>query len=166
MTTPLATPSDVEEIWRPLDEDEKLQVAALIVKASAKLRFTGRALSIDTRMATFATNPADPSALDPVIVADVVANIVKRAIVNPDGLVSKTQTVGPMSESSTYAPRSGQQIEARLEVRESDLDALRPDAVPARPTVRSIRLNPSLAPRNPYRPPFPYLPPYPYRRYW
>lgn len=129
MADPLADYTDVEAVWRPLTEAEISQVAGLIDRASAKLRQAGRALNIDLRVALFGTNPDDPYSLDPLIVADVVATIVKRFMVNPDGYASTSEGDGDYSISGTFVNRydkTGSDVRGAIQVIQSDLDQLFP----------------------------------------
>lgn len=99
---PLAQVDDVANVWRPLEASEIPRVQYLINVASAKLR-ARCPFDLDARIALYYTTPSDPSALDPVVVTNVVATIVKRVLVNPEGLASTTQTFGPFSESRTFS---------------------------------------------------------------
>jgi hypothetical protein len=133
---PLAVPSDVEDVWRPLTDAEKPRVLNLIAKASSKLR-QKCPFDIDDRIGLFtsATDPEqlDVTALDPQIVADVVATIVKRFLVNQDGVASQSQGAGPFSKSATYVNRydkTGSDVRGAIQVIDSDIEQLRP-AVPA-----------------------------------
>lgn len=130
--SPLADPSDVADVWRPLTADQEQKVARLIEKASSKLRHACP-FDIDARIAQFATDPTVPTALDPTVVADVVATIVKRFLVNVDGFASTSETVGPYGRSGTFVNRydkTGSDVRGAIQVIESDIDQLRP-AVPA-----------------------------------
>lgn len=132
MPDPFATPSDVADVWRPLSDAEQIQVSNLLVKASAKLR-QACPFDVDERMAIFATDPTNPIALDPAIVADVVATVVKRFMVNPEGAFSSSEGVGPFSRSASFVNRydkTGAATVGALQITESDIDQLRP-AVPA-----------------------------------
>lgn len=132
MGVPLATPDDVAQLWRPLSSAEQQQVEGLIVKASARLRHAAP-FDIDTRIALYSTDPTALTALDPDVVADVIATKVKNFLVNPDGVASGSETAGPFSKSATYVNRydkTGSDIRGSLEFTDSDLDQLRP-AVPA-----------------------------------
>lgn len=132
MTEPLATPDDVADIWRPLTADETTQVTNLIVKASAKLRHACP-FDIDARIALHEVASTDPTALDPTVVADVVATIVKRFLVNPEGAASGSDSEGPFSHSTTWVNRydkTGSDVRGAIQVTDSDIDQLRP-AVPA-----------------------------------
>lgn len=94
MVTALATLEDVENRWRPILETEVNRVEALLGDASALLRaeFPG----IDTSIVT--------GALDGAVVAAVVANMVKRAMIVPaDGVSQDSETVGPYSHSQQFA---------------------------------------------------------------
>lgn len=98
MAEPLAQLADVEAVWRPVvDAQQVAQVSHLILLASAKVR--ALVTNLDARTVL---PEGDALRLDPVLVAGVVANIVKRVLVNPDGLQSSTRTVGPYSESQTH----------------------------------------------------------------
>jgi hypothetical protein len=132
-TTPLATPDDVVAVWRPLTtDDEWQQVETLITKASAKLR-QACPFDIDERIAQWAVDPTVTVALDPVVVADVVATVVKRFLVNVEGVASSSETVGPYSRSATFVNRydkTGSDVRGAIQITESDIDQLRPK-VPA-----------------------------------
>lgn len=130
--TPLATPDDVADVWRPLLDTETAQVANLIRKASAKLRHACP-FDVDARIALFTTDPENVQALDPDVVADVVATIVKRFLVNREGVASQSQGVGPFSKSATYVNRydkTGSDVRGAIQIIDSDIEQLRP-AVPA-----------------------------------
>jgi hypothetical protein len=131
-TEPLAETSDVADLWRPLSDAETTRVARLIVKATAQLR-QNCPFDIDERIELYTTDPTAPIALDPTLVADVVATVVKRFLVNVDGVASSSEGVGPYSRSATFVNRydkSGSDVRGALQVTESDIDRLRP-AVPA-----------------------------------
>lgn len=131
-TDPLAQASDVADIWRPLSTDETTRVTRLLAKASAKLR-QKCPFDVDERIALFATDPDAEIALDPQIVADVVATVVKRFLVNPDGAASNSEGAGPYSRAATYVNRydkTGSDVRGAIQFTESDIDQLRP-AVPA-----------------------------------
>src|SRR5690242_15399862 len=100
---PLAAPADVEDVWRPLSSDEVPRITSLIMKASALLRQIVPA--IDERIHVSATDPASPRALDRVLVADVVGTAVKDCVNNPEGVATKTEPVGPYSQSVSYLAR-------------------------------------------------------------
>ena len=98
MATPLATYDDVESRWRPLSEAEFPKVEILIGDASALLRaeFPG----IDSTITS--------GGLEAAVVASVVAQMVKRAMLAPaDGIQSDSSTTGPYSHSQQYANPMG-----------------------------------------------------------
>lgn len=76
----LATLEDVEAVWRPLADDEWIQVDRLLTIASAVAR--SRVALIDERIAA--------GTLDADLVANVVASMAVRATKNPDGVRSTT----------------------------------------------------------------------------
>lgn len=139
MAAVLASVQDVVDMWRPLSPDEAARVDGLLWKASALLRQASP--SVDDRLAVYAANPGDPSGLDPVVVATVVATMVKRFLSNVDGVAS--QSIG--SATVTYSARGDTAARGELQVTQSDLDALR---VHTSQAVRlgSIRVRPVLAP--------------------
>ena len=139
MPEPLATPSDVADIWRPLTDTETAQATNLIAKASSRLR-QKCPFDIDTRIALYSADSSDPQALDPLLVADVVANIVKRVMTNPAGVLSQSNTTGPLSASVTFASRTSDDgaTGSTLVVTDADIDQLRP-AVPSMAVPSSFR---------------------------
>jgi hypothetical protein len=139
----LARADDVAAIWRSLSGAESDQVDALCAKASARLR-QKCPFDIDERIALFTSSPTDPRALDPMIVADVVANIVKRVLVNPDGATSVSETAGPFSRTRGFgAGWRGAAPDNSLRILESDIDQLRPAQPSATPAT--LRLGPGIA---------------------
>jgi len=129
---PFADASDVADLWSSYTAADEQRVASLIEKAAAKLVHVCP-FNLDERIALFATTPAAPTALDPSVVADVVAQIVKRFLVNQDGFASSSEAAGPFSRSGTYVNRydkTGSDVRGAIQVTESDIDQLRP-AVPA-----------------------------------
>lgn len=150
MSAPLATPDDVTDMWRTLADDaETNRVVNLIRVASGKLR-QACPFNIDTRIALFARTPQNPVALDPQVVANVVATIVKRFLVNTEGFASTSEGVGPYSKSGVFVNRydkTGSDVRGAIQVIEADIDELRP-AVPTRiPGV--IQLTPTHAMQPP-----------------
>lgn len=157
MAVPLAQVDDVAAIWRPIAAGEIARVAHLIDVASAKLR-ARLPFDIDARTALYAVDPLDPIALDPVVVANVVAAIVKRVLVNPEGLASTTQSVGPYSESRTFSGKAESEARGEIYVTEDDVCELLPKQ-PFR-SVRSLSVGLTDAMARPARWPrrLPYWP--------
>lgn len=95
----LATTTDVEDVWRPLSDAEITVATALLRVASRVVR--ARFPDVDDRIAA--------GNLDAQDVADVVALMVKRAMLSPaaDGVESQAQTAGPFSVSNRYANAEG-----------------------------------------------------------
>lgn len=142
---PLASVEDVEAMWRPVSGADVNRVAALISTASAKLRQKAP-FDIDARMLLFRNQPRDPIALDPAIVANVVATIVKRYLINQDGVASSTESAGPFAKSQTYVSRydrTGSDVRGALQVVDADIDELRP-SVPRRTPV-AVQMVPTRA---------------------
>jgi len=136
---PLAFPSDLEDMWRPLSPAETVRAAALLEKSSALLRQALPAL--DVRIARFQADPSDLGGLDPVTVATVVATMTKRFLSNVQGVAS--EGVGPYNV--TYAIRGEKDVRGELQVTQVDLDALKPYRS-KKSRVGSIKTRPSLAP--------------------
>lgn len=125
MGAPLAQPSDVEDLWRPLAADETARVSSLIAKASALLRQIVPA--VDERIGLFQTDPSSPRALDPILVADVVATAVKNFVNNPSGVATETESVGPYSHSTSFLARGEKSNPAgQLMYTQELLDRLQP----------------------------------------
>jgi hypothetical protein len=142
VTTPLASTSDVADIWRPLSDAELLRVNNLIEKASAKLRHACP-FNIDSRVDLFYDDPTNPAGLDPQIVADVVATIVKRFLVNVEGFASTSESVGPFTRSGTFVNRydkTGSDVRGAIQVIDSDIDQLRPAVPTSQPSTIHMRL--------------------------
>lgn len=145
MPQPLLTsPDDVETaILRPFTSTEQQYLAPLIGQASALLRQA--APSIDARIARYTANPLDPSAVSPATVAAVLAQVVKRYLINPAGIASETHGTGPFTDAVAYALRSQKEPLGVLRITDLDLAVL----FPSRKRLRagSIRLRAGLAPR-------------------
>lgn len=139
---PLCSFSDIEaKLVRPLSDFEASYVDAWIAEASAQLR-QAAPFDVDARMQMFKSGIPDPAALDPQLVAGVVATVIKNFLVNPVGAVTASETMGPYSQSHSYVNRydkSGSDVRGRIQVTDADIDQLRP-AVPA-PIVGSFRVN-------------------------
>jgi hypothetical protein len=151
MAVALASLDDVATVWRLPTADETVQVLGLINVASAKLR-QAAPFDIDARIALHSVTPSAATALDPVVVASVVAMIVKRVLVNPDGLATSTESVGPFSESRSFVARAdttGADTRGGIYVTASDVDQLRPAVLTRVP--RSLTLAPTdrMAARGP-----------------
>lgn len=132
MGVPFATWLDVQALWRPLSDEEIPTIDRHCAVASAKLR-QACPFDIDARIANFALDPVVQPALDPILVADVTANVVKRFLVNTEGVASSSDTEGPFSHSATYINRydkTGSDVRGAIQVTDSDIDQLRP-AVPS-----------------------------------
>lgn len=144
MPDPLASWSDVETVLlRPLTTNESAYIDDLIGQASALLRTA--VPSVDQRIANNNADPTDLTSVSAETVAAVVAGAVKRYMVNPTGIASNTQTVGPFSESTSYALRSEKEARGVLQFTSEDIAVLFPDRKRLR--VGSIRLKAGMAPR-------------------
>jgi hypothetical protein len=144
ITTPLAIADDVADIWRPLSSAEAARAASLCTKASILLR--SEVPSVDDRIDLYATAPTDPAALPAEVVANVVAGMVKRVMVNSDGVRSKSESAGPFARSMTFveSTAAAPATMGELEVTESDLAKLTPRT--PRNQMSSIRISAGLAP--------------------
>lgn len=145
MGTVYAAQSDVEAIWQPIPDTQSGQVDDLLAKASARLQ-QKCPFDIDDRIERFEVDRTDPFGLDPLIVADVVAQIVKRVLVNPNGVVSTSETAGPFSRSLLFTSRYSRTDSAAgsLAVTDADVEQLRP----AQPSFKpgTVRLEPGKRP--------------------
>lgn len=131
MSGQLCQPSDViAKLVRPLSDFESTYVNAWIDEASAQLRQRAP-FDIDARIAMFDSGVVSPAALDPVLVAGVVAGVVKNFLVNPEGFVTTSEATGPFSQSHSFVNRydkSGSDVRGRIQVTDADVDQLRPAA--------------------------------------
>lgn len=144
MVAALTTPADVEAaLLRPLTTLEQSYIDTLIGQVSSLLRTA--APSVDARIAEWSTDPTVAAGLDPTTVAAVLAGVVKRYLVNPSGVVSKSDTTGPFGHTEAYALRSDKDRRGALEITPEDIAVL----FPTRKRLRAgtIRIRPALAPR-------------------
>lgn len=141
MADSLADLEDLQQLLpTPIKDADADRLTGLLMRASALVR--QKAPHTDQRIAN--------GLLDPLVASTVVAGIVKRMILNPDGASSKTVSTGPYSTSVSYVDRyegadGSLAIRGSLQVTKGDLDQLRP--VPtAASRIGSIKLRPALAP--------------------
>lgn len=99
MADPLATTDDLEDLWRSLSDSETTVATALLRVASRVVR--ARYSDVDARILS--------ESLDAQDVADVVALMVKRAMLSPaaDGVEQQSQTAGPFGITNKYANVEG-----------------------------------------------------------
>jgi hypothetical protein len=136
------------------DAAEQARAERDLARASSKLRQKAP-FDVDARLTLFKTAPADPAALDPVVVASVVANVVKRYWLNPNGTSTTTETIGPFTYAQNFVGRSdaqGQDVRGLLIILPSDIEELRARERTRGP--RSITLHPtrSMNPISQWRP--------------
>jgi hypothetical protein len=144
---PLASPDDVADLWRPLTSTEVARITNLVVKASSLLR--QRLPQVDARIARFKADPTDGGGLDPMAVATIVATVVKRFLVNPDGATNTSETQGPYSSSKGFALRGDKDIRGELIVLESDVASLlEPSTAQARLATLRVKAGMSPDPQN------------------
>lgn len=89
----LADVDDLVTAWRSLTDEEVARAAALIARASRRIR--ARWPDVDARIET--------GTLDPEAVSDVVLEMVQVAMTQPPGVSQTTETAGPFSQGVTYA---------------------------------------------------------------
>lgn len=92
--SPFASPDDVAARWRPLTDNEAFVAATLVEDASALIR--ARFPGIDDQVTS--------GGVSANVLAQVVAGMVKRALISPsDGISQASQSAGPYAQSQTYA---------------------------------------------------------------
>src|SRR5664279_3645464 len=94
---PFAIPADVEAIWRPLSDAEKVVAAARINQASRKIRrevIPIDGLTIDGRIEAGFLGADD--------VKDVVVEMVKRVMMSPGYIRQQSITIDGDSKSQTF----------------------------------------------------------------
>jgi hypothetical protein len=120
------TQTDVETaLVRPLTSTEAQFVDGLCEQAIAKL--TAALPSIDARVAAYEADATTPAGINPALVTSVLATVVKRVLVNPQGAWSATQAVGPKSQSVTFGGgRAGGAVDApgALAITPGDIDEI------------------------------------------
>lgn len=105
MAESFATLADLAESWRPLLTDaESVRAATLLAHASRRMRVAAKAQGRDLD-----TDLAD-ARLDPLDVAMVATSMVQRAMTGGSvipGVTQQQETVGPFSQSVTFANPMG-----------------------------------------------------------
>lgn len=91
MGVPLATWSDVEAIWRPLSDQEKLIANTRCAQASDYIR--ARVPNIDDRIAS--------GTIDSGMVAAIVADMVLRVMINPERARSVSRAIADYQRTVT-----------------------------------------------------------------
>lgn len=91
MADAYAVPADVAAIWRPLTPAEVIAVNARIDQASAIVR--SEVPTVDDRI--------DAGTLDRAVVSGVVADMVRRVMLNPDGVRQRSRSIDDYQESVT-----------------------------------------------------------------
>jgi hypothetical protein len=98
---PFADIQDVQAIWRSLSDEETVSASAWITEASQQVRDEVPdvgGLDVDERIA-LASDAANY--LNPATVRSVVARMVRRVLMNPEGARQRSQSVDDYSESVT-----------------------------------------------------------------
>lgn len=93
---PFADYTDVQAIWRPLSDDEIVTVTSWIAEASQQVRDDVPPVGgfdVDERITA--------GTLNPDTVRSVVARMVRRVMINPDGDSSVTEQTGPFAVTRT-----------------------------------------------------------------
>lgn len=87
-----ATIDDVEELWRPLSDDEAVLADALLERASRMIRT--RVRDVDDRISS--------GKLDSAVAGDVAVAMVLRVLKHPDSIRSETDTFGDESHTVIF----------------------------------------------------------------
>lgn len=132
----VSTPDVVALLPRPLTNDESDTIDWYCMQASAKLRNKRR--SIDARIAAWELDQSDPDGIDPDVVAGVLAEAIKRYLVNKTGAASTSDSGAGFAHSESFASY-GKSMggSGAFEITESDLAQL--DSAPSSP-VRTVRI--------------------------
>jgi hypothetical protein len=142
------TDSDAVEaaLLRPLSTAETVYIDVLIDQVSGQLR--NRLRTIDARIAAYEADPADTSGIDPAAVTGMLANVIRRALVNPQGVASRSNSAGPYAQSETF--RSVNAVDLGLAITDDDLAQILPTIVDGFVMPGTIRTRPRLDPRCRY----------------
>lgn len=119
-----ASSTDLEDaLNRPLTTDETSRAQRRLDRAQALLAQDARLPDFLARVIGY---PTVALAIDPAVAAEVIATMVARQWRNPEGLLNKSVTVGPYTESGGYGERvGGEQVgRGELVVTQADVDKL------------------------------------------
>lgn len=89
---PFATYSDVEDIWRPLSDAEQDVVSAWLSQAAVEIR--SEVPTVDDRISA--------GVLDAAVPKMISARMVRRVMINPDGLRSFARSIDDYQRSGTF----------------------------------------------------------------
>jgi hypothetical protein len=124
---PLTTQAAVSaKLLRPLTDGEDAVMDALIAEASALLRWARP--SIDEDLARWPT-----AGIDPDVVTAMLASVIKRLLINPNGLVSSSETEGDYSISENYGTVTS--TTGDLQITAADLAKLLPPGATRRGSI-------------------------------
>ena len=104
MSTPFATVTDIQTLWRPLTASEQTRAEALLPLVSDEIRVIGKSVGKDVD-AMVATDDAYSSVVK-VVTVDVVGRILRQSTTG-DAMTQESQAALGYSWSGTYAVAGG-----------------------------------------------------------
>lgn len=104
MSTPFATVSDIETLWRPLSSSEQSRAAALLPLVSDELRVLAKNVNKDLD-AMAAADEAYQSVLK-IVTVDVTVRVLRQST-DGDAMTQESQSALGYSWSGTYAVAGG-----------------------------------------------------------
>lgn len=115
----------VAALVRPLTAFEQTVIGDLIARVQRDLR--SKMPTIDDRMARWGVEPPVENAVDPELVGDVLAGVIKRYLRNVDGAATVSRGDGPFTTSTSFAFRGnavGGGTLGELAVTPADIDEI------------------------------------------
>ena len=104
MSTPFATVTDIQTLWRPLTASEQTRAEALLPLVSDEIRVIGKSVGKDVD-AMVAADDAYSSVVK-VVTVDVVGRILRQSTTG-DAMTQESQAALGYSWSGTYAVAGG-----------------------------------------------------------
>ena len=104
MSTPFATVTDIQTLWRPLTASEQTRAEALLPLVSDEIRVIGKSVDKDVDK-MIAADSAYESVVK-VVTVDVVARVLRQSTTG-DAMTQESQAALGYSWSGTYAVAGG-----------------------------------------------------------
>lgn len=104
MSTPFATVTDIQTLWRPLTASEQTRAEALLPLVSDEIRVIGKSVDKDVDE-MIAADSAYESVVK-VVTVDVVARVLRQSTTG-DAMTQESQAALGYSWSGTYAVAGG-----------------------------------------------------------
>ena len=104
MSTPFATVSDIETLWRPLSASEQTKAAALLPLVSDELRVLAR--EVEKNLDEMAAADEAYASVLKIVTVDVTVRVLRQST-EGDAMTQESQSALGYSWSGTYAVAGG-----------------------------------------------------------